>query len=182
MPMRPRFRLRLLCGATALWLCAATAAQTAPAVPGHGATHTAAGAAERPSDALRYRVLFSITQGGDAGKPNESLDKVARFMNLLAEYGVRPAPGDVAAVVHGKATPVVLSDAGYRSRHAGAANPNLDLIGRLRQAGVSLRVCSQALAAAGIAPDEVDGRVQIDVAALTTLANLQLRGHALIPD
>jgi len=29
---------------------------------------------------------------------------------------------------------------------------------------------------------ESDFRVKIDVAALTTLANLQLRGHALIPD
>ncbi len=85
-------------------------------------------------------------------------------------------------MVHGKATPIVLSDAGYKSRHGGAANPNLELIDRLQQAGVSVRVCSQALAAAGFAPDEVDKRVQVDVAALTTLANLQLRGHALIPD
>ena len=38
------------------------------------------------------------------------------------------------------------------------------------------------LAAASIAPEAVDKRVQIDVAALTTLVNLQLRGYALIPD
>ena len=43
-------------------------------------------------------------------------------------------------------------------------------------------MCSQALAAASIAPEAVDKRVEIDVAALTTLANLQLRGYALIPD
>ena len=103
-------------------------------------------------------------------------------MNLLAADGVRPVSGDVVAVMHGKATPIVMDDAAYRTRHNGAANPNLELIDQLKKAGVSVRVCSQALAAASIAPEAVDKRVKIDVAALTTLANLQLRGHALIPD
>ena len=154
-----------------------------PAVPGFGATHTAPHAAEHPSKLLRYKVVFSITQGNDdKTKPNASLDKVARFMNLLAADGVQPVPGDVVAVIHGKATPIVMDEAAYRARNNGAANPNLDLIDQLKKAGVSVRVCSQALAAASIASEAVDKRVEIDVAALTTLANLQLRGHALIPD
>ena len=154
-----------------------------PAVPGFGATHTAPHAAEHPSKLLRYKVVFSITQGNDdKTKPNASLDKVARFMNLLAADGVQPVPGDVVAVMHGKATPIVMDEAAYRARNNGAANPNLELIDQLKKAGVSVRVCSQALAAASIASEAVDKRVEIDVAALTTLANLQLRGHALIPD
>lgn len=148
-----------------------------------GATHTAPHAAERPSKSLRYKVLFNVTQGNDdTTKPNASLDKVARFINLLAADGVWPLPGDVVAVMHGKATPIVMDDAAYRADHNGAANPNLELIDQLRKSGASVRVCSQALAAASIAPEVVDKRVQIDVAALTTLANLQLRGYALIPD
>ena len=154
-----------------------------PAVPGFGATHTAPHAAERPSKSLHYKVVFSITQGNDdTTKPNTSLDKVARFMNLLAADGVQPVPGDVVAVIHGKATPIVMDEAAYRTRNNGIANPNLELIDQLKKAGVSVRVCSQALAAASIAPEAVDKRVEIDVAALTTLANLQLRGHVLIPD
>lgn len=154
-----------------------------PAVPDFGAIHTAPQAAERPSKSLRYKVVFSVTQGNDdTTKPNASLEKVARFMNLLAADGVRPVSGDVVAVMHGKATPIVMDDAAYRTRHSGAANPNLELIDQLKKAGVSVRVCSQALAAVSIAPEAVDKRVKIDVAALTTLANLQLRGHALIPD
>lgn len=161
----------------------AQAAGSGPAVPGYGSTHTAPAAAEHPVRSLRYRVLFNITQGSDdPGKPNVGLDKVARFMNLLAADGVRPQPGDVVAVIHGKATPVVLSPAASRARGDAVANPNLELIDLLRKAGVSVRVCSQALAAASIAPEAVDKRVQIDVAALTTMANLQLRGYALIPD
>lgn len=158
-------------------------APAASAIPDFGATHTAPHAEERPSKSLRYKVLFSVTQGNDdTTRPNAGLEKVARFMNLLAADGVRPSAGDVVAVMHGKATPIVMEAAAYRARNNGAANPNLQLIDQLKKAGVSVRVCSQALAAASIAPEAVDERVEIDVAALTTMANLQLRGYALIPD
>lgn len=154
-----------------------------PAILDFGATHTAPHAAERPSKSLRYKVLFSVTQGNDdTTKPSAGLEKVARFMNLLAADGVRPIAGDVVAVMHGKATPIVMDAAAYRARYNGSANPNLELIDQLKKAGVSVRVCSQALVAASIAPEAVDKRVEIDVAALTTMANLQLRGYALIPD
>lgn len=153
------------------------------AVPGFGATHTAPNAGEHPSKSLRYKVLFSVTQGnGDTTKPNASLEKVARFMNLLAADGIQPMAGDVVAVIYGKATPIVMNTDAYGARNNGAANPNLELIDQLKKAGVSVRVCSQALAGTSIAPESVDKRVEIDVAALTTLANLQLRGYALIPD
>ena len=187
--MQRRLRMRAAtAAAAALFLAVSTGlaqaqAPARPAVPDFGAIHTAPQAAERPSKSLRYKVVFSVTQGNDdTTKPNASLEKVARFMNLLAADGVRPVFGDVVTVMHGKATPIVMDDAAYRTRHNGAANPNLELIDQLKKAGVSVRVCSQALAAASIAPEAVDKRVKIDVAALTTLANLQLRGHALIPD
>ena len=173
----------LLLAMTAGLAQAQAQAPAGPAVPGFGATHTAPNAAERPSKSLRYKVVFSVTQGNDdTTKPNASLEKVARFMNLLAADRIRPIAGDVVAVMHGKATPIVMDDTAYRARNNGAANPNLELIDQLKKAGVSVRVCSQALAAGSIAPEAVDKRVEIDVAALTTLANLQLRGYALIPD
>ena len=85
------------------------------------------------------------------------------------------------AIIHGAATPSILNADAYRKRN-GAPNPNLDLIRRLRAAGVSVRVCSQALAGQRITATDVAEDVQIDVAGVTTLANLQLRGYALIPD
>jgi intracellular sulfur oxidation DsrE/DsrF family protein len=150
---------------------------------GFRCTPTAPRTAERPSKSLRYKVPFSVTQGNDdTTKPNASLDKVARFMNPLASDGIRPVRGDVVAVMHGKATPIVMDNAAYRASNNAAANPNLELIEQLKKAGVSVRVCSQALAAASIAPEAVDKRVEIDVAALTTIATLQLRRYALSPD
>lgn len=173
----------LLASAVAVGAMPAGAQPSSVAVPGYGATHTAAGALERPDKALQYKVVFSITQAqSDPGKANANLEKVARFMNLLAEDGVRPKRGDVVAIFHGPATPAIMSEAAYKARFEGTPNPNLELIARLQKAGVSVRVCSQALAGNSIPPSEVDSSVQVDVAALTTMANLQLRGYALMPD
>ncbi len=174
--------------AAALLLCLQTGAAMAadqrhPVMEGYGAIVPLPTAKERPDRSLRYRVVFSVTKAAAApDQVDPSLEKVARFLNLLGADGVRPAPGDVVVVVHGPATSIVMADARYAARSQGAHNPNLPLIAALRSAGVSVRVCSQALAANRFDPAEVSEGVEMDVAALTTLANLQLRGWALIPD
>lgn len=160
----------------------ASAEPTSPAVQGYGAIHPSRGASERPDRRLRYKVVFNITKAAaEPGKVNPSLEKVARFLNLLAADGVRPRQGDVVAIVHGPATPLVMSDAAYRSKHR-VSNPDLELIRRLREAGAEVHVCSQALVGNRIARTDVAEIVEVDVAALVTIANLQLRGYVLIPD
>ncbi|MET4897046.1 DsrE family protein [Sphingomonadaceae bacterium jetA1] len=154
-----------------------------PVVQGYGAISPMPDAKERPDHALRYRVLFSVTKAPSApDQANPGLEKVARFLNLLGADGVRPAPGDVAVIIYGPATLSVMTDAAYTDRTKAARNPNLPLIAALRAAGVSVRVCSQALVGNNIAPATVDKGVEIDVSGLTTMATLQLRGWALIPD
>lgn len=153
------------------------------AIAGFGATNTPEGAHERPDPALHYRVLFSVTAGPRTpGDVNPSLNKVARFLNLLADDGIHPAPGDVVAIVHGDATTAIMTDRSYAARTGAAANPNLALIERLRAAGVTVAVCGQALHSHDVAVADVSPLVRIDVSALITLANLELRGWALIPD
>lgn len=167
---------------------ALTAAQAAPAEPkfpaiqGFGGIQPTEGAGERPDRRLRYKVVFNITKAADQpSKVNPSLDKVARFLNLLAADGVRPKRGNVVAIVHGPATPLVMSDDAYRAKF-GTANPNLELVRRLRDAGAEVHVCSQALFGNKIERSSVAELIEVDVAALVTIANLQLRGYALIPD
>lgn len=154
-----------------------------PVIPGYGAIAPMPDAKERPDRSLHYRVLFSVTKA--AASPdqiNPNLEKVARFVNLLGADGVRPAAGDVAVVIHGPATALVMNDAAYSERTKVARNPNLPLVKALRAAGVSVRVCSQALVGNKIDPAVVDKGIEIDVSALTTMATMQLRGWALIPD
>ncbi|THG37565.1 DsrE family protein [Sphingomonas olei] len=154
-----------------------------PVVQGYGTISPMPDAKERPDRALRYRVLFSVTKAAaSSDQANPNLEKVARFLNLLGANGVRPAPGDVAVVIHGPATSLVVSDAAYAERTKVAKNSNLPLVAALRAAGVSVRVCSQALVGNKVDPATVDKSIEIDVSALTTMATLQLRGWALIPD
>ena len=176
----------MLAATILLWMIPASslaAPESSPVVPGYGATHTAKDAAERPDPKLRYRVVFSISKA--AAKPeqvNPSLDKVARYLNLLGEGGVRPQAGDVVAILHGPATAAAMTDAAYAGRTGRAANPNVRLIEALRAAGVTVSVCSQALHGQGIESGDLQAGVRIDVSAMTTITNLQLRGFALVPD
>lgn len=158
------------------------AAPVFPVIKGYGGMQPIAGTAERPDKALRYRVVFNVTKASPApGKVNPTLDRMARFVNLLGADGVRPVRGDLVAIVHGGATRLIMTDKAHRARF-GVANPNIDLIARLRAIGAEVHVCSQALAGNKIAREAVNPAIKIDAAALTTLANLQLRGYAMIPD
>ena len=160
----------------------AAAEPTFPVIQGYGGIQPTDGAAERPDKQVRYRVVFSVTKAAPApGAVNPTLERMARFINLLGADGVKANRGDLIAIVHGPATALVMDNASYRAKF-GVDNPNLELIKRLRQTGAEVHVCSQALAGNKISRQTVSSTVQVDVSALTTLANLQLRGFALIPD
>ena len=165
-------------------LPAALSAKTgSPRIAGYGAIAPLTGAETRAEPGLRYRLVFSVTKAAATpDKVNPSLDKVARLLNLLDRDDIRPVPGDIVVIVQGAATPIVTSSTVYAARTKAASNPNLELIAKLRQAGVILAVCSQALDANRISSRTLAPGVRIDLSAMTTLAALQLRGWALIPD
>ena len=87
----------------------------------------------------------------------------------------------VVVILQAAATTGVLNPAGLKARGM-TNNPNADLIAKLNAAGVSVRVCGQALAGAKIARSEVLPGVQVDLSALTTVSALQLKGYALLVD
>lgn len=152
-------------------------------ITGYGAIAPLGGGETRAEPGLRYRLLFNATKAAPIpAKVNPSLDKVARLLNLLGRDNIRPAPGDIVVIVHGAATPIVANSKVYAGKTKGKYNPNLDLIAKLRAAGVTVAVCSQALHANRISVRELAPGVRIDLSAMTTLAALQLRGWALIPD
>lgn len=84
----------------------------------HGAVAPASNAANQPDPgALQYRVAFSVTKAAaGAMQVNPRLEKVARFVNLLGSAQVRARPGEIVAIIHGPATPFVLSDCAWRAR------------------------------------------------------------------
>jgi intracellular sulfur oxidation DsrE/DsrF family protein len=74
---------------------------------------------------------------------------------------------------------VLLNDV-YKARHNGTDNPNIAMLRELREAGVELRVCGQGLLGKKLEPSQVLPDVQVDLWAMTTMVNLQLRGYVRI--
>lgn len=163
---------------------AATTAQAQPrAVPDYGAFAPVPEGKDRPVPARDYKVIFEVSDAGhDAARPLEGLQRVARMVNLLAANAVAADHRRIIAIVDGPATEAILTDKAFGARHPGATNPNVRLIDELMAAGVSVRVCGQAMAGHKITPAEVIPGVEVDLSALTTLANSQLDGYALIEE
>ena len=165
-----------------LCFAAAGAAHAIQPVPGFGKIVPIAHAGNLPDARLQYRVIFSVTKAAE--KPSDvspSLDKVARFLNLLGSEGIPQSRQSVVVILHGPATRAVLEDEAYRTQY-GVPNPNLPLIRALRRAGATVHVCGQALAAQNIDRAAVTADVVIDLSAMTTIATLQLKGWVLLPE
>jgi len=74
---------------------------------------------------------------------------------------------------------IVMTNDAYKERY-NRDNPNIALIHALKQAGVDIRVCGQGLIGRKIDSAQVNPDVQIDLWAMTTLVNLQLKGYVRV--
>ncbi len=152
-------------------------------VPDFGRYSDIPEAVQKPEPGLRYRVVFDI--GATPANPaavHPGLERVARMVNLLAAGGVRMQPSDIVVTVHSGAALALLSEAAHKARNNGAPNPNSGILRQLAAAGVSIRMCGQSMRGRGIAQADLESVVQVDTAAIVTLAALQLRGYAAIED
>jgi intracellular sulfur oxidation DsrE/DsrF family protein len=150
-----------------------------PRIEGHGAVVRLADAAEQPR--AGSKICVDLTKGGPATEINPGLAKAARFVNIYAGAGKKPAAARISVVLHGDATLIVLTDKAYSQKFDVEKNPNLELIRDLNRAGVELLVCGQSLAAKKCRNSDVVEEVQVAVSALTANVNRQQDGYAYIP-
>ncbi len=150
-----------------------------PVIKEHGRIVPAKDAAVPPPP--NAKIVFDITGGELDGGVIKGLDRVALYINLSAAHDVSAGQLQLALVLHGDATRAALGDEAYRRHADGKRNPNLELIGRLKKAGVEVYVCAQALAHHGFRPADVADPVTIAASAATVNAAFQLDGYAYIP-
>ncbi len=151
--------------------------QTLP-IPGYAAARDVPGAKALPDPTMTYKVVFDI--GKAAAKPddvNPGLITVARYVNTLAKYGVPSDHRDIVVVFHQGGTEIILNNDAFKARNNGLANPNIALIQSLKKAGVDFRVCGQAVLGKKIDPKTIQPVIEVDLWALTTIIDLQLRGY-----
>lgn len=135
-------------------------------------------AAEQPRE--NSKICVDVTAGGPADKPNPAIEKVARFVNIYAGGGKRPAKVQITVVLHGKATATALNDKALAAKFNVPRNPNRPLLTKLRNAGVNLLVCGQSLAHNGHGLADVVPEAEVAVSALTANVNHQAKGYARI--
>ncbi|HVA95355.1 MAG TPA: DsrE family protein [Candidatus Dormibacteraeota bacterium] len=158
----------------------AQAAQTLP-LPDSPVATDIPGAKELPDPNMVYKVVFDISKAAPKiDQVNPGLIGVARFDNTLAKNGVPADHRKIVVVFHQGGTDMVLDNAAFKARHDGHDNPNIAMIQKMKKAGIDFRVCGQAVLARKIAPDTIQPEIELDLWALTTIVNLQLRGYVHI--
>ena len=152
-------------------------------VAGFEPARDVAGAAELPDPKIDYKILFSVSNGAkdrDA-EVNPMLPTIARYLNTLGKYNV-PANHRHLVVMFHQRNPdfdIVMTNEAYKARY-GKDNPNIALIHALKQAGVQFRACGQALGGRKVDAKDVNPDIQIDLWAMTSMLNLQMKGFARV--
>ena len=152
-------------------------------VPGYAVAHDVPGAAELPDPKIDYKVLFAVANGAQDrdADVNPMLPTIAEYLNTLGKYNV-PANHRHLVVMFHQRNPdfdIVMTNAAYKARY-GKDNPNIAIIHALKQAGVDFRACGQALGSRKIDAKDVNPDIQIDLWAMTSMMNLQMKGYARV--
>jgi intracellular sulfur oxidation DsrE/DsrF family protein/SAM-dependent methyltransferase len=149
-----------------------------PIIRGQGGVVARQAAVGQPR--VGAKVVLDVTADGKPSEVNQGLERTARLLNLYGAAEMKASDVAIAVVLHGEATKCILTNESYRQRFA-EPNPNLPLIQSLREAGVEITVCGQALSNKSFADSEVVRGIPISAAALTFLINKQSEGFAYVP-
>jgi intracellular sulfur oxidation DsrE/DsrF family protein len=151
-----------------------------PLIRGYGGVRPRPDLPSGLSPGTEYRVIVDVVHGdSDRTHVLGSLERLARLVNLLAYAGVPPDHVRVAAVIEGTAGFAALTNAAYRKRFD-VDNPNLELLHALKQSGVELMVCAQALAENGLQDSDISSDVTVTLSALTDFVIYGQRGYSYL--
>lgn len=158
----------------------ATGFWTTPTIHDAGRIHYSHDFAYQPDPKATYKIVFGLTKmGAHPDQVSPSIEHLARAVNLYVKAGVPLDHLKFVAVAYGPGTAVVVDDAHYKAKF-GVDNPNLPVIAQLRKAGVDVAVCAQAMAEHHFKYEWLDKNVTLALSGLSTLANLQLKGYAVL--
>jgi intracellular sulfur oxidation DsrE/DsrF family protein len=151
-------------------------------VPGMRAAFDVPNAHELPDPDTDYKVVFDVNR--DPENPddvNPMFNAIATYLNTLGKYGVPPEHRHLVAMIHHRTEgfDIVMTNEAYKKRH-GRDNPNIEIIHKLKQAGVDIRLCGQGLVGREIDRKDVNPDIQVDLWAMTSIINLMLEGYARI--
>ena len=170
---------------TLLSLALLSAARSAPAtgeelaVPGFAVANDVPGAHELPDPTIDYKIAWGVGQGPEdpSMEVNPSLPTIARYVNTLAKWGVPASKRHIIVIFHQRSPNfyLVMNNEAFKAKY-GKDNPNIPVIAALKRAGVEFRACGQAVVGRKIDPKDVNPDIQVDLWAMTSFMNLQMKG------
>lgn len=130
-----------------------------------------------PEQDMEYNIVVDLkTLQRDKASLNPGLNNVARMMNLHGLGGVKAEDLNVAVVIHGGATDLVIDNVAYQKRYE-LDNPNLEMIDTLNEAGVEIYVCGQSLLAREYGFDELNPQIKKGLSMLTVFTTYMNKGY-----
>ncbi|GAA61433.1 hypothetical protein P20652_3310 [Pseudoalteromonas sp. BSi20652] len=132
------------------------------------------------NDSTVFKIAFDVADGAKEGAQNNSINSLARFINMHVAHGVKPENIQLALVVHGSASVDVLANSEYKKRF-NADNKNQALIEQLLANNTKVYVCGQSATHFKVTPEQLIEGVQMSLSAMTAHAQLQQQGYTLNP-
>ena len=132
------------------------------------------------NDATVFKIAFDVADGAEKGAQNNSINSLARFINMHVAHGVKPENIQLALVVHGSASVDVLANSEYKKRF-NADNKNQALIEQLLENNTKVYVCGQSATHFKVTPALLIEGVKMSLSAMTAHAQLQQQGYTLNP-
>lgn len=154
--------------------------KSGPVIEGFGAAYTVPELDLKINKDKTYKLVLDVKDTPqDPDRINPMINTAARYLNMHAQVGVPLTNIKVAIVLHGMASKDSLTDNAYQDRF-NTANPNLDLLKALKQAGAEIYLCGQSAIHSGYGRTDLDSSVSLALSALTALVMLQSDGYRLV--
>jgi intracellular sulfur oxidation DsrE/DsrF family protein len=151
-----------------------------PIIKSAGGIFPVPDAVEKPDPDIAYKIVIELWAPPDNAKEvHQSINNVARLINLHAVGGVPREKLDIVVAIHGEATYSITDSKTYEQRYK-TANPNIKIYEELAQAGVKLFVCGQSLVARQVERSTIIPEIKIATSMLTTVTTHQLKGYAYL--
>lgn len=152
-----------------------------PVIKGYGEAFPLPDAAVQPQKDRTYKVVFNVTKAGDT--PTDvlpGLEHAARLLNLYGTLGITPKNLKIVAIITGPASWGAMNDDVYRE-HYKKENPNIKLIQELKDRGVEIYLCGQALHGLKLEETQMAPGVKMATSALLVLMVYESDGYVLMP-
>lgn len=151
-----------------------------PVIQGYGGVNAVPFEVEKPDPTQHYKLVVELgKRPEDLDKVGEMLDYAARMYNLHIYAGVPLENLDLAVVVYGGSTPLVLSNQEYTKRFE-KENPNSALLEEMKKAGIQIIVCGQSMMKQKLLPENIYPGVKMAVSRFTATTDLMQKGYQVI--